>query len=76
MVLNKSEKVRMPIYKRKHFNRYVLLAPAVIATLIFCYLPFAGITIAFKDFDIIKGFSGSPWVGLKNFKAIFRFSGR
>lgn len=51
--------------------RYILLMPAVIAVFIFGYLPFAGISIAFKDFDIIEGFGGSRWVGFKNFIDIF-----
>lgn len=51
--------------------RYLMLLPAILAVFVFCYLPFLGISIAFKDFDIIEGFSGSEWVGLKNFSDIF-----
>ena len=51
--------------------RYLMLLPAILAVFVFCYLPFLGISIAFKDFDIIEGFSGSQWVGLKNFTDIF-----
>lgn len=50
---------------------YLLILPAIILVLLLCYLPFAGIVLAFKDFDIIKGIMGSPWVGLANFKEIF-----
>ena len=56
---------------RKDAYRYALLLPALIATAVFCYLPFAGIAIAFKDYDIIKGFGNSPWVGLENFRLLF-----
>lgn len=59
---------------RKDACRYALLLPAVIATAVFCYLPFAGISIAFKDYDIIKGFGNSPWVGLENFRLLFSSS--
>ena len=60
--------------KRNLFGKntfmYILLAPAVILTFIFSYVPLAGLVLAFKDFDAIVGFSGSPWVGFKNFTAV------
>lgn len=37
--------------------------------ILFCYIPIGWNVIAFQDFKIIKGISGSPWVGLKHFKA-------
>lgn len=36
--------------------------------IIFCYVPMYGVTIAFKDFNIMKGITGSSWVGLKYFR--------
>lgn len=69
-----KQKVRFGTAKkawRRNKYRYILLLPAVIATLVFAYLPFAGISIAFMDFDIIDGFANSDWVGLQNFKDIF-----
>ncbi|MDY3303237.1 MAG: ABC transporter permease subunit [Clostridia bacterium] len=64
--------------KKKKFsssNRvmYLLLMPAVISVIIFNFLPFAGIVIAFKDFDVIDGIWGSPWVGFGNFIKIFKY---
>lgn len=50
---------------------YCLLLPAIVSTIIFGYLPLCGIIYAFKDYDVIAGFAASPWVGLKNFTAIF-----
>ena len=55
----------------KHRSAYLLILPALLQVLIIHYLPFAGITIAFKDFDIVSGITGSPWVGFDNFKTIF-----
>lgn len=47
---------------------YVLLAPAVIYTLIFRYWPMYGAQIAFRDYNPVDGFFGSPWVGLQHFE--------
>ncbi len=67
MVMKKS--------KIKNSNRvmYLLLLPAIISVCIFNFLPFVGIVIAFKDFDVIDGLWGSRWVGLENFIKIFQY---
>lgn len=52
----------------RSWQLYVLLAPAVIYTLIFRYWPMYGAQIAFRDFNPVEGFSGSPWVGLEHFQ--------
>lgn len=54
-------------YIKKNYHLYLLLAPAVILTIIFKYIPMYGAVIAFKDFSTIKGILGSDWVGLDNF---------
>lgn len=46
---------------RKYWPYYVMLLPAVLYFVIFCYGPMYGVQIAFKDFKIKKGFGGSPW---------------
>ncbi|RUT31866.1 sugar ABC transporter permease [Paenibacillus zeisoli] len=53
---------------RKNYFLYVLLAPALILTLIFKYVPMYGAIIAFKDFSPMKGIMGSDWVGFKYFE--------
>ena len=35
------------------------------------YLPIAGIQIAFKNYNAMKGIWGSPWVGFKHFQRFF-----
>lgn len=61
--------------KVKNANKvmYLLLLPAIISVIVFNFLPFAGIVIAFKDFDVIDGILGSPWVGFDNFIKIFKY---
>jgi putative aldouronate transport system permease protein len=58
-------------YLMYHRGLYLLLLPAATYYFIFHYLPYFGATIAFKDFNIMKGILGSPWVGFKHFEAIF-----
>jgi putative aldouronate transport system permease protein len=50
---------------------YLMLIPGLLYYLVFKYLPMYGILVAFQDFSIFKGFSGSPWVGLKHFIHFF-----
>ena len=47
---------------------YVLLLPAVAYFIFYCYLPMYGVQIAFRDFKVTFGITGSRWVGLKNFQ--------
>ncbi|PGY15950.1 ABC transporter permease [Bacillus sp. AFS031507] len=54
-------------YIKKNYHLYLLIAPAVILTIIFKYIPMYGAIIAFKDFSTIKGILGSDWVGFDNF---------
>ncbi|NLJ30813.1 MAG: sugar ABC transporter permease, partial [Clostridiales bacterium] len=46
----------------------LMLLPAVIYVVIFCYIPMGGIVIAFKNYNYTDGIFNSPWVGLDNFK--------
>lgn len=52
----------------KNYFLYLLLAPALILTIVFKYIPMYGTIIAFKDFSPLKGIVGSDWAGLKYFK--------
>lgn len=56
----------------KNWQLYILILPALIYFIIFCYGPMYGVQIAFKDFIANKGIWGSPWVGLKHFKNFFQ----
>ena len=57
---------------RDHKYAYLMILPAMIAVFVFMYLPLIGIILAFKDYDIMYGIAGSPWVGLENFIMIFK----
>jgi putative aldouronate transport system permease protein len=53
----------------------ILVIPAVVWMIIFNYIPMLGLVISFKDYDPflgpLKGFTQSPWVGLKYFQEAF-----
>ena len=56
---------------RKYWLAYVMLIPAVGSVLLFKYLPLLrGAVMAFQDYNVLTGFSGSKWVGLDNFASI------
>ena len=65
----KSGKRRL--LRRADVPLYIMAAPAVIVLLVFCYLPMAGLIMAFQDYNVIKGILGSELVGLKNFEFLF-----
>lgn len=52
---------------KKYRFLYILLAGAIIWTIIFCYLPLFGLAIAFQDFNIKAGIFGSKFIGIDNF---------
>jgi len=57
-------------FARNH-TFYVMLIPLVAFYLIFHYYPMYGAQIAFRNYSVGKGITGSPWVGLKHFKTFF-----
>ena len=45
-----------------------MLLPGLALILIFNYVPMFGIVMAFQDFKPSRGFTGSMWLGLENFR--------
>ena len=54
------------IQKNKYL--YALMALPVLYFVVFHYAPMYGVLVAFKNYNIVKGVIGSPWVGLKWFE--------
>lgn len=53
----------------KHgWQLYVMLLLPVAFTLIFNYWPMYGVQIAFKNYNVVDGITGSPWVGFEHFE--------
>lgn len=56
----------------RHWQLYVILLPPLLYFLIFKYIPMANAVIAFKEYNVLQGIWGSPWVGLKYFELFFK----
>ncbi|NQX59353.1 ABC transporter permease [Paenibacillus qinlingensis] len=54
-----------------HKYFFIMLLPVLLYYLIFHYAPIYGVLIAFQDFKILKGITGSKWIGFDNFKDLF-----
>ena len=61
---------------KQEFHRYkylyVLLLPMVAWLIVFKYVPMYGVTLAFKEFNYSLGVLGSEYIGLENFRDVFR----
>ncbi|MCY4482951.1 MAG: ABC transporter permease subunit [Spirochaetaceae bacterium] len=55
----------------KHWEYYLLVLVPMAYIVIFKYVPMVGAQIAFRDFNVIEGMWGSPWVGLREFTRFF-----
>lgn len=58
-------------YLRRDWELYVLLLLPITLVLVFKYGSMFGLTVAFKNYKIARGFWGSDWVGFDVFRDIF-----
>ncbi|TLS52903.1 hypothetical protein FE782_05880 [Paenibacillus antri] len=57
----------------KYRLHYVIVLPALLLLFLLKGIPFLiGIYLPFVDFNVFKGVSGSPWVGMGNFRTLFQ----
>ncbi|WP_126629322.1 ABC transporter permease [Dictyobacter alpinus] len=73
--------LRQPVVVRKktslwhhllrQWDLQVMVLPGIILLLVFSYLPMWGVLAAFQDYDLSRGFFGSPWIGFKHFAEVF-----
>ena len=61
--------------KKKWFLReyplHLMLIPGILVTFVYSYLPLFGLVMAFQNFNPIKSFGGSEFVGFENFRYVF-----
>ncbi|GAK39244.1 ABC transporter permease subunit [Paenibacillus urinalis] len=58
-------------YLKRYWQLYALLLLPILYFLIFRYGPMYGVQIAFKDFNLFQGISGSEWIGFDAFREVF-----
>ena len=66
---NFFHKLKTKVWKSKYL--IMMIIPAVIFYIIFCYVPMYGILMAFKAFKPKLGIFKSPWNGVDNFIRVF-----
>ncbi len=67
-------KMQFSDYVKGHWQYYAMLLLPITYYAIFKYRPIAGLSIAFKDYNMFLGAAASKWVGLKNFRTVFAMS--
>jgi putative aldouronate transport system permease protein len=68
---HKSQWSRAKKSFRRHWQLYLVMAPALLYFFVFKYIPIANAVIAFKEYNVVLGIWGSPWVGFKYFDLFF-----
>lgn len=72
-----NNKQSLGSFMKNHYALYLMLVPGLIIMFVFKFLPYYGIQIAFKDYNIFAGNSplaaigASTWVGMKHFNKLF-----
>lgn len=52
---------------------HLMVLPTVIVLILISYMPMYGIIIAFMDYDVFKGYFGSPWASHHGFEHFYDF---
>ena len=68
--LRKTKAQRFLASVNKHKLHLLMIILPIAQFIIFKWIPLYGITLAFKEFQLLKGIIGSPWVGLENFERL------
>lgn len=56
---------------KSNYQLYLMILIPFIYIFVFKYIPMYGAQIAFRDYSVVDGITGSPWVGLKHFERFF-----
>lgn len=57
--------------KGKYLSFHLMLLIPTALLVVYCYVPMAGIIIAFQNYKPALGFTGSKFTGLENFRVLF-----
>ncbi len=67
-------------YIRRHWPLYLMLIPGLVYMIVFKFLPYYGLQIAFRDYNIfsstspLRAITASKWVGMKHLNKLFQSS--
>jgi len=56
----------------KNRTVYTLLIPGLVWLFLFAYMPMGGLSLAFKEYNARLGIWRSHWIGMENFRYVFR----
>lgn len=69
----KNFKTQPPSPKiRRQLTLQAMVWPALACMIVFTYLPFYGLTVAFKNYSVMDTMQTSKWVGMQNFLTAFK----
>ena len=66
-----NPKSKFHLYMKRNWQLYTLILLPMIFILVFKFGSYFGLTIAFKDYKVAKGFADSQWVGFDVFRKVF-----
>ena len=58
--------------RKRNLTYMLFMLPGLVYLVINNYVPMMGVFIAFKNIDYVKGIFKSDWIGLENFRFLFR----
>lgn len=61
--------LRRTVWRYRYF--YLMLIPGIVYAVLFHYVPMGGLVIAFQDYKVFLGLTGSKFVGFANFERLF-----
>jgi len=56
---------------QRHWTLYLLMTVPLVWFAVFKYIPMANAVLAFKNYNVVRGIWGSPWIGWQNFELFF-----
>lgn len=68
-IRTENQERRHQIWRSICRNKYIylMLLPVIVFMVVFQYMPMAWLSVSFFDYKLLKGFSGSKFVGLDNY---------
>ena len=69
---NTLKKTGLMYYLKRDWQLYALMLLPMLFIIVFKYLAYTGLSVAFLDYKIGKGYAGSKFVGLEIFKKVFK----